>query len=143
MQAGSLARRYARALMQIAVSKDLVEKLGGDLRGFAHAMRTAPELARVVAANPFPKEAKSDPAHLLVVFLTGEPGDEARGALIRAMAGPEKAKLAGRELYVHYANGVGTSKLTNAVIERKLGMQGTARNWNSVTRLLEMAERLG
>ena len=58
MQAGSLARRYARALMEIAVDKNLVDKLGADLRGLAQAMKTAPELAEVLASTSHPRAAR-------------------------------------------------------------------------------------
>ena len=45
----------------------------------------------------------------------------------------EKLHLSGRELYVHYADGgMGTSKVTNAVLEQALGVPATARNWNTV-----------
>jgi uncharacterized protein (DUF1697 family) len=48
--------------------------------------------------------------------------------------------VAGRHLYITYPAGMGPSKLTNALIERKLGTSGTARNWNTVRKI---AERLG
>jgi len=46
------------------------------------------------------------------------------------------ARGKGRELYLYYPDGQGTSKLTNALIERKLGTSGTARNWNTTLKLL-------
>lgn len=58
MQAGSLGRRYARALMQIAISKNLVDKIGGDVRAFAQAMRTSPELLTVLASTSNPRAAR-------------------------------------------------------------------------------------
>jgi uncharacterized protein (DUF1697 family) len=42
-----------------------------------------------------------------------------------------------------YPDGIGTSKLTNAIIERKLGMNGTARNWNTVLKLAAAVAALG
>jgi len=56
--------------------------------------------------------------------------------------GPEELRIEGRELYIYYPDGAGKSKLSNTLLERTLQTAGTARNWNTVTRLLEMAEAL-
>jgi uncharacterized protein (DUF1697 family) len=100
-------------------------------------VRTAAELQKVVAANPFASVGNT--SLLIVMFLSDEPSKEAQAALRAAHAGPEEIRFAGRELYLYYPNGMGRSKLTNAVIERKLGVTATARNWNTVTKLLELA----
>ncbi len=49
---------------------------------------------------------------------------------------------AGRELYITYPGGIGRSKLTNALIERVLGMRATGRNWNTVVKLVSMTEKI-
>ena len=101
-------------------------------------VRTKEELAATAAANPFRAAARSDPSHLLLMFLEAEPDGDAAEALEGVVRSPEKARLAGRDLFLHYPEGVGTSKLTGTVLERKLGVKGTARNWNTVRKLLEM-----
>jgi uncharacterized protein (DUF1697 family) len=98
-------------------------------------IRTAKELEAVIAANPFPGEAKSDPAHLVVMFLKGRADAKAVDAVREAVKGREVVRHNGRELYITYPDGIGTSKLTGAIIEKKLGIRGTARNWNTVTKL--------
>lgn len=100
-----------------------------------YLVRTAEEWAKVVARNPFPKEAKADPGHLLVVFLKAAPKASEVKALQTVVAGPERLRADGRHLYVVYPEGVGRSKLTNTLIEKKLGTRGTARNWNTVLKL--------
>ncbi len=92
-------------------------------------VRTAEEWGTIVAANPFRAEAKSDPARLLVMFLKSEPETDIE------WPGPERMKRVGRQLYIVYPNGAGTSKLTGALIERKLATRGTARNWNTVMKI--------
>jgi uncharacterized protein (DUF1697 family) len=57
-----------------------------------------------------------------------------------AHTGPEDIHFSGQEIYLYYPNGSGRSKLTNAFIEKKLQRTGTARNWNTVTRLLALAD---
>jgi uncharacterized protein (DUF1697 family) len=105
-------------------------------------VRTSAELRKVITRNPFPDRAESDPSHLLVMFLAENPGKPAEARLAETNAGPEEFRLSGRELYIYYPNGIGRSKLTNALIEKRLGTVGTARNWNTVTKLLELAEAL-
>jgi uncharacterized protein (DUF1697 family) len=61
-----------------------------------------------------------------------------------SIAGPERVAAEGRHLYIHYADGIGRSKLTTARIEKALGTRGTARNWNTVLKLRDAArERAG
>jgi len=105
----------------------------------AFFVRTAKEWAEIVAGNPFPDEAKRDPAHLVVQFLKGAPDHEHVTALEKAIVGREVIRAGGRHLYIVYPDGIGRSKLTNALIEQKLGMQGTARNWNTVLKLASLA----
>ena len=104
-------------------------------------LRTAAEMRAVVVNNPFSKRKGIEPGKLHVYFLTEELSPEARKQLETMKAGPEEIKTAGRELYVYFPEGMGRSKLP-ALIDRLLKKTGTARNWNSVTNLLEMAAKL-
>lgn len=105
-------------------------------------LRSSDELKDVVRRNPFAKRSGIEPNRLVVSFLTAEPGPESKQKIAQIKVGPEELHLDGRELYIYYAGGMGTSKLTPAVIERTLKVSGTGRNWNTVTKLLEMAEKL-
>jgi uncharacterized protein (DUF1697 family) len=101
----------------------------------AFLVRTAREWRTIVSENPFPREAVSDPGHLLVMCLKSVPKPSAVTALGAALRGPEVLRARGRELYIVYPDGVGRSKLTGALIEKKLATRGTARNWNTVLKL--------
>lgn len=102
-------------------------------------VRTGDDLTRVVARNPFPKEAASDPGHLLVVFAKSSLAAANVKTLEAAIVGRERVRADGRQLYIVYPDGVGRSKLTAALIDRTLGVAGTARNWNTVQKLKELA----
>jgi uncharacterized protein (DUF1697 family) len=102
-------------------------------------VRTADEWDGIIAGNPFPKEAKADPGHLLMLCLKDEPGRDAVTALQKAIVGREIVRAKGRSLYVVYPDGVGRSRLTAVLIEKKLGTRGTARNWNTVLKLAALA----
>lgn len=97
-------------------------------------IRTAGEWRSIVERNPFPKEAKADPAHLVVMCLRDPPAS--LDSLV--MPARERASLDASQLYLYYPDGQGTSKLTNALIEKKLATRGTARNWNTTLKLLAM-----
>lgn len=101
-------------------------------------VRTAGEWQAIVDANPFPRKAKADPSHLVAVVLKAPPAAGAVEALQQAIKGREVVRAKGRCAYVVYPDGIGRSKLTSAMIEKRLGTRGTARNWNTVLRLVEM-----
>jgi uncharacterized protein (DUF1697 family) len=103
-------------------------------------LRSLAEISEAIAANPFPDAARDDPGHLLILFLDGTPPAGADAALSGFKGGPERVKLEGRNLYLHYPAGSGTSKLTNAVIEKAIGTPGTARNWNTLNKLAELMQ---
>jgi uncharacterized protein (DUF1697 family) len=100
-----------------------------------YLVRSAAEWEKIVARNPFPKEAKNDPAHLLVTFLKTAPPAKKGDELQTAIRGPEIIRLDGKQLYVVYPAGIGQSKLTGTLIENRLGSRGTGRNWNTVLKL--------
>jgi uncharacterized protein (DUF1697 family) len=105
-------------------------------------LRTPAELRAVVAANPFAKRKDIHPSKLLVSFLLQAPSAELRAKLkaIEPLSS-EEIHLIGRELFIYFPTGIGASK-TRGVFDRLLKTTATGRNWNSVTRVLAMAEKL-
>jgi len=105
-------------------------------------VRSASELRAAADANPFPDPA-SDPAKYTVTFLSGRADPERLDAIDPASCAPDEYRLGdgGRELYGHFPNGLGRSKLSPLLDKRRLGVEATTRNWNTVTRLVEMTER--
>ncbi|MFD8546154.1 DUF1697 domain-containing protein [Streptomyces sp. NPDC059649] len=103
-------------------------------------VRTRDELAAAVAANPFP-QAVAEPKSLHVTFLSEVPADTSRlDAIDQAAFAPDRFRLAGRELYLWCPDGIGRSKLAALVSRTPLGVTATARNWNTVTKLLALAD---
>lgn len=100
-----------------------------------YLVRAAEEWNAIVARNPFPRQAKDDPSHLLVLPLKSPPTTTELAALEAALPGRETIAAKGRELYAYYPDGIGKSKLTVALIERKLNTRCTGRNWNTVLKL--------
>ncbi len=105
-------------------------------------LRTSAELKKVIAANPFAEGPERNPRALLVAFLNGDLGKEAKALLSELKAASEEIHFGSRELYLYLPDGIAGSKLSNALTEKKLGVNVTARNWNTVNALLRMAEDL-
>jgi len=103
-------------------------------------LRTAAELRDVIARNPFASRPGIEPGKLLVTFLARHPSAEVRSKLLAIKTDPEELRIDGRELYTYFPNGMGRPKLSWPLVERTLAIPGTGRNWNTVNRLLEMAE---
>jgi uncharacterized protein (DUF1697 family) len=139
LQTGNLvfhAGRQAGATLERLMEQKLAEKLG------LHTdvlVRSAAELASIVARNPLRQEAARGPARLVVVFLKSKPNANAFATLRAAIAGPEILHGDGRQAYIVYPDGIGRSRLTAALIERTLATRGTARNWNTVMKLAALA----
>lgn len=102
-------------------------------------VRTTTEWEAIIAHNPFPDAAQDDPSHLVVLPLKAAAASEALATLRTAITGPEIIDAKGRDLYIVYPAGIGRSRLTNVLIEAKLGTKGTARNWNTVLKLAALA----
>ncbi|WP_125776788.1 DUF1697 domain-containing protein [Antribacter gilvus] len=103
---------------------------------------SATRLAAVVRDNPFPAAAREDPSHLQAHVPFG-PVDEAGVARLDLRhPGRERIAVAEGVVYVHYVDGIGTSRLTADVLDKAAGTMLTGRNWNTVTRLLEMTRDL-
>lgn len=106
-------------------------------------LRTPEEFRRAIAANPFAKQKDIHPSKLLVTFLAAEPAREAHATLKELSAKhPEEIHLIGQELYIYFPNGAGRTKLPWSSVEKLLKVTGTARNWNSVTKMLELVEEM-
>lgn len=105
----------------------------------AVVVRTRDELAAIVARNPIPG-ADSDPKCCTVTFLAAPPPAEAVERL-RALAQPaERFHAEGLEFYSWHPEGIARSKLAAGLADRRLGVTATARNWTTVTTLLQMAD---
>lgn len=105
-------------------------------------LRTVPELREVIARNPFANRSGIEPGKLVVTFLGSDLGKPAKKALLAMDIAPEEMHAMGRELYIYFPNGQARPKLSWSRSEKILGPAFTSRNWNTVTRLLQLGEEL-
>lgn len=101
-------------------------------------VRSRAQLARVVQRNPL-GDVADDPKRYQVSFLDRRLPAATVRTLEQAAVEPERFVAHGRELYAWHPDGVARSKLWNALAGKGLGVVATARNWTTVTTLLEMA----
>jgi len=102
-------------------------------------VRSFDELRSVIAANPYPGAAEDGPSHLLVLFTKTDVDSGCIEPLRAAIKGRETAELGRRCVYLVYPDGIGTSKLTSAILDSKLKSKGTARNWNTLLKVVALS----
>lgn len=115
------------------------------LEHFGHSVpviiRDEDELRRIVDQNPLQGVA-NDPARHLVAFLSAPPDRYRVSELDPAEFLPDRFAVGEREVHLWYPNGVHESRLSHALFEKRLSVTATARNWNTVTKVLSlMAQR--
>ncbi len=126
------AKKTAPAKLESAL-EGAIEKTFGL---FSEVMvRDPAEWAAILKANPFPKKAKDDPAHLVCVVCKDKPDAAALAAYLKTFREKydkgEQLKVVGREIYIDYGDSIGQSKL---ILPKKV-CTGTARNWNTMLKL--------
>jgi uncharacterized protein (DUF1697 family) len=121
--------------MASAITRGIAVRYG---YGVPVVVRSAAELANVLASNPYASSKKVDPKSLHVAFLAERPKAEAIASLDPMRSPPDAFHVIDREIYLRCPNGLGRSKLTNAYFDRTLGTVSTLRNWATVQRLAEM-----
>jgi uncharacterized protein (DUF1697 family) len=129
-------KRSAKAL-ETAVEQAIAAELGLDV---SVMVRRSDELAAVVAASPFAGRT-DDPKQIHVAFLSEKP----RAAAVKDFGAkefaPDELAVVGREVHLLYPEGYARTKLTNAVLEKRLGVRATSRNWRTVTALADLTAK--
>jgi uncharacterized protein (DUF1697 family) len=100
-------------------------------------LRTPDELRAALAANPFTRE--SERSRVLITFLSDSPAPGDVASLEADRFVPDRFELVGAELFAHYPNGAGRSKMNLDYFEKRLRVRGTARNLNTVAKLIELS----
>ena len=103
-------------------------------------IRTSQELQRLVDQNTLLQQTNGDPKGHYVCFLEDVPDKQKVEQIGSIGPNAEKMIYAGNELYLFYPNGIGTSKWSTNFFEKTLGVRATTRNWNTVLKLIKLAE---
>jgi uncharacterized protein (DUF1697 family) len=122
--------------LAVAIETQIADKFGLDTTVL---IRTPTELAEIAGSNPF-LGRETDLTKLHVVFLGGPPTAGAVDELDPKRSPPDEFSVRGSEIYLHLPNGAGRSKLTIDYFEKRLGVRATARNWKTLTKLVELTQ---
>jgi len=102
-------------------------------------VRTSEELKEIILGNPFRNLDGFDPKRLAVIFLYDTPSSQQTDRVRNVDYPPDKFKIIGREIYIYCPDGFGKTKLYTNFFETRMKVVGTARNWNTVNTVYEMA----
>ncbi len=105
----------------------------------AVVVRSASEMAKIVAGNPFRRQKGLDLTKLHVTFLADAPSKPGLDKLDALTGTRDEYRLVKQEIYLHCPINYGKTKLSNTAIEKALSVGATTRNWKTVTTLCEMA----
>jgi len=135
LQSGNVVFGHADDPAAVAAGAEAAirDALGLEIRVLG---RTHRQMARIVAADPFPG---AEPSRRLVLFLSAAPNVGIARELGRVTVGADAAILIGEEFHLHCPDGIADTKLTRILADRRLGVAATARNWRTVTRLMELS----
>jgi uncharacterized protein (DUF1697 family) len=139
VQSGNVVLTSGKSARRVAsdVETLLAERFGLDVRVL---VRTRDELAAIVDLDPL-GAVVTDPKRYQVTFLES-PLDAAVLEKLEAVASDgERLEQVGREVYAWHPDGLGRSKLAALLAGKGLGVTATARNWRTVTQLLELADQ--
>jgi uncharacterized protein (DUF1697 family) len=122
------------------MATDIEAQLAADFGSSpAVIMRTPAELQQVLAISPFPAQGADSSRHH-VTFMATDPDPAKLRAFDPPPSGSDELTIVGREIYVHTPDGYAETKLTGTLLERRLGVVTTTRNWNTVTKLCALLE---
>jgi len=105
----------------------------------AVVLRTASEMRQVVDRDPLPDGSAADPAHRYAIFLSADPAPGRLAAIDARAVDPDVFVAGDRVIHAWYRGGLQASKLAGHLTDRGLGVTATARNWNTVCKLVELA----
>ncbi|MCK5004772.1 MAG: DUF1697 domain-containing protein [Candidatus Aminicenantes bacterium] len=103
-------------------------------------IRTNREIKSIIKNCPFGSiDPVEEGTKVSVTFLSSKPSEVKVFEIQKHIFTPDKLVIKGEEAYLYCPNGYGKSKLSNAFLEKKLGVSATTRNWKSVHKLYELS----
>jgi uncharacterized protein (DUF1697 family) len=139
IQSGNVIARspVAREALESMVHDVIATRIGADITVIA---RTVAELRRIVESNPFPE---TDKGRTYFSLLASRPAHGAMEALRTADFAPDELRVGDGVLYVRYATRLSDSRVNNNFFERRLKVAATTRNYNTMTKLVELSTATG
>jgi uncharacterized protein (DUF1697 family) len=142
IQSGNVIFSSSEMVSDVEISSKIKEGIHKRFGyNIAVVIRTVPQLELIVKSNPFTIEVSFDPTKTAVIFLSDTPSAAGIEKLKGIETGPDRYAISGKEIYIYCPNGFGKSKLYANFFDKKLNVEGTARNWKTINTILEMAHQ--
>jgi uncharacterized protein (DUF1697 family) len=116
----------------------ILERFGYNV---AVVIRTVQELRSIVKSNPYATEETFDKKKAAVIFLSDTPSEAGIQKLKGIDTSPDRYEISGKEIYIYCPNGFGKTRIYSNFFDKKLNVEGTARNWTTITTILDIAEK--
>jgi len=125
--------------LALRIKAVILEKFGFDV---STQVLLKDELESIIAGNPFKEEVVSEPNRVLLVRLGESPDASNLKIFLEEDLSPDRVVVKGNWVYIHFPEGQAKSKLSNNLIEKRLKVSATGRNWNTVLKLSKMLDEL-
>ena len=135
----SSGAQYSIPELSMMLEKAILERFGYVVPVM---IRSAEELKNIILVNPYLAEESFEPSRMAVVFLPEKVSEEQTLKVINIDYPPDKFTVSGSEIFIYCPNGFGKTKLYTNFFEKKMGVTGTARNWNTVRTILDIATKM-
>jgi uncharacterized protein (DUF1697 family) len=126
-------------VLERKISKAILHEFGFEVPVL---VKESGEIMNVLKNNPFIKNRNEDISYLHVTFLSHEPEQSAIDKIKDGQYASDEFILIGKTVYLFCPNGYGNTKLSNTFFEKKLNVTATTRNWKTVNKLFNMAEKI-
>lgn len=124
--------------LKLEIEKRIHKKFGFEVDVL---IKSFGEWLKVEKSNPFLKREGIDVKKLYVTFLYSTPAKDKLEEFEKVNFPPEEFTIKGNEIYFYYPDGYGRAKIINPLIERKLKVTATTRNWNTVEKLRKLCRK--
>jgi uncharacterized protein (DUF1697 family) len=122
----------------LKIEKAISEKFNFNIQVL---IRTINEIEELISLNPFLSEENFSPSKMAIILLSKKPSDIQIQKVTNIDYPPDKFKIINNEIFIYCPNGFGKSKLYTNFFEKKMSVTGTARNWKTMTTLLDLAKK--
>lgn len=127
-----------KAKLEMLIKNKIFQKFGFDV---ATIVLTPDELKITLSDNPFAATTPDDSVQPYVGFMSAIPDVTLVAVLKSQDYRGDKFNVIDKRMYLWYADSAGNTKLSNALIEKKLNVKMTARNWKTVKKLIELSDK--
>jgi uncharacterized protein (DUF1697 family) len=142
IQSGNVIFSKTGDIIPAALSVNIEQAILEKFNYIVPAMiRTHRELSDLFSLNPYLEETGFDPSKMAVIFLHEEPSAAQLQKVENVDYPPDRFKIIGKEIFIYCPNGFGRTKLYTNFFEKKMGVTGTARNWKTITTLLNLSSK--